>query len=81
MNAGGNRQQKNAWQDSPGRVMDLCTGTGDLAVRLAKNTGGKVEITGYDYSQPMLDLAQKKAGRAGHENIRFIQGDAANHAI
>jgi demethylmenaquinone methyltransferase/2-methoxy-6-polyprenyl-1,4-benzoquinol methylase len=62
---------------SPRRVMDLCTGTGDLAVRLAKNTGGKVEITGYDYSQPMLDLAQKKAGRAGQENIRFIQGDAA----
>jgi demethylmenaquinone methyltransferase / 2-methoxy-6-polyprenyl-1,4-benzoquinol methylase len=63
--------------DNPARVMDLCTGTGDLAVRLAKITNGIVEITGYDYSQPMLDLAAKKALKAGTENIRFIQGDAA----
>jgi demethylmenaquinone methyltransferase/2-methoxy-6-polyprenyl-1,4-benzoquinol methylase len=61
----------------PARIMDLCTGTGDLAVRLAKMTKGKVEITGYDYSQPMLDLAGKKAAKAGYKNIRFIQGDAA----
>jgi demethylmenaquinone methyltransferase/2-methoxy-6-polyprenyl-1,4-benzoquinol methylase len=63
--------------DHPLRVMDLCTGTGDLAVRLAKMTEGKAGITGYDYSQPMLDLATKKADRAGFGNIRFIQGDAA----
>lgn len=62
---------------SPARIMDLCTGTGDLAVRLAKMTDGKVEITGYDYSQPMLDLAGKKAAKAGYPGIRFIQGDAA----
>ena len=63
--------------EKPGRVMDLCTGTGDLAVRIAKMTNGKVEITGYDYSQPMLDLAKTKAEKAGHTNVKFIQGDAA----
>ncbi len=63
--------------EKPGRVMDLCTGTGDLAVRLAKVTDGKVEITGYDYSQPMLDLAKKKSEKAGCTNVKFIQGDAA----
>jgi demethylmenaquinone methyltransferase / 2-methoxy-6-polyprenyl-1,4-benzoquinol methylase len=68
---------KECLADNPSQVMDLCTGTGDLAVRLAKMTDGKAEITGYDYSQPMLDLAKKKAGKAGCPNILFIQGDAA----
>jgi len=63
--------------DKPARIMDLCTGTGDLAVRLAKMSGAEVEITGYDYSQPMLDLAAIKSARAGQKQIRFIQGDAA----
>lgn len=63
--------------DKPLRIMDLCTGTGDLAVRLARMTNGTTEITGYDYSQPMLDLAGRKADKAGQDQIRFIQGDAA----
>ncbi len=63
--------------DSPAKVMDLCTGTGDLAVRLAKMSNGSVEITGYDYSQPMLDLAKKKAMKNEFPGIIFTQGDAA----
>jgi demethylmenaquinone methyltransferase/2-methoxy-6-polyprenyl-1,4-benzoquinol methylase len=62
---------------NPARIMDLCTGTGDLAIRLAKMADKNIEITGYDYSQPMLDLAGKKAAKAGHEKIKFVQGDVA----
>jgi demethylmenaquinone methyltransferase/2-methoxy-6-polyprenyl-1,4-benzoquinol methylase len=58
--------------------MDLCTGTGDLAIRLAKMSEGKPEITGYDYSQPMLELAKQKASKAGLERIIFKQGNAAS---
>lgn len=61
----------------PGRIMDLCTGTGDLAIRLAKMNDGGAEITGYDYSMPMLDLAKRKASKAGKDKIIFRQGDAA----
>jgi demethylmenaquinone methyltransferase / 2-methoxy-6-polyprenyl-1,4-benzoquinol methylase len=68
---------KDILAENPVKIMDLCTGTGDLAIRLAKMTDGKTEITGYDYSQPMLDLARKKAARAGKDAIKFIQGDAA----
>jgi len=63
--------------ENPAKVMDLCTGTGDLALRIAKVADDKTEITGYDYSQPMLDLARKKAAREGKTGIRFINGDAA----
>lgn len=63
--------------DHPARIMDLCTGTGDLAIRLAKMSKGEPEITGYDYSQPMLDLAERKAGKTGQQKISFIHGDAA----
>jgi len=62
--------------DQPARIMDLCTGTGDLAIRLAKMSKS-VEITGYDYSQPMLDLAEKKAMKHNFPKITFTQGDAA----
>jgi len=62
--------------DQPARIMDLCTGTGDLAIRLAKMSKS-VEITGYDYSQPMLDLAEKKAIKHNFPEITFTQGDAA----
>jgi len=62
----------------PSRIMDLCTGTGDLAIRLARMSPGETEITGYDYSQPMLDLAKQKAAKAGQQKIAFIQGDAAD---
>jgi demethylmenaquinone methyltransferase / 2-methoxy-6-polyprenyl-1,4-benzoquinol methylase len=62
---------------NPTRVMDLCTGTGDLAIRLAKMSDSRAEITGYDYSQPMLDLAQGKAAKSNSLQITFTQGDAA----
>jgi demethylmenaquinone methyltransferase/2-methoxy-6-polyprenyl-1,4-benzoquinol methylase len=57
--------------------MDLCTGTGDLAIRLAKMAPEGTEITGYDYSQPMLDLAKTKSLRHGFQDIVLTQGDAA----
>lgn len=64
-------------EGDPIRVMDLCTGTGDLAIRFANRMRPGVEITGYDYSQPMLDIAVKKAQKKGKPGILFIRGDAA----
>lgn len=62
----------------PSQVMDLCTGTGDLAIRLGKTAGREISITGYDYSQPMLDIAEAKAGKSQAGDIRFLLGDAAD---
>jgi demethylmenaquinone methyltransferase/2-methoxy-6-polyprenyl-1,4-benzoquinol methylase len=62
----------------PLRILDLCTGTGDLAIRLAKMSSNEQEITGYDYSEPMLKLAKQKAKNKRQDKIQFLQGDAAD---
>lgn len=50
------------------KVLDVCCGTGDLAVAAAA-AGGKV--TGIDFSKPMLERARRKA-----PEIDWIEGDA-----
>lgn len=64
-------------ENNPKKVMDLCTGTGDLAIHVACEADDQVEVTGYDFSRPMLDIAVRKSASAGAGKIRFIQGDAA----
>jgi len=56
-------------------VLDLCCGTGDLALNLAKLAKNNVEITGLDYSQPMLDIAAKKAKPLAGK-LSFVHGNA-----
>lgn len=66
-------------KSKPARVLDLCCGTGDLAINLARLAENSLEITGLDYSQPMLDIATKKAGLlARGKKLSFIYGDAGN---
>ncbi len=63
----------------PGKVLDLCCGTGDLAINLARLAETNVELSGIDYSQPMLEIAAKKAeSLARGRKISFIYSDVAN---
>lgn len=68
---------KTILQGSPEKVLDLCTGTGDLALRLRASAMDGVEVTALDYSRPMLEEAQRKARKRGITDIRFIEGDVA----
>ena len=61
----------------PGRILDLCCGTGDLAIDIARLADYNPEITGIDFSEPMLEIARAKAESAG-QKIKFINGDASN---
>jgi len=69
---------KNCLSYDPEMVLDLCCGTGDVAIRMAEFSGGKVKITGYDFNSDMLDYAKMKVSKKHLNDIEFIQGDAAN---
>jgi len=60
------------------RVLDVATGTGDLAFTLA-SLAPNAEIVGIDFSEPMLDLARAKAG-SRHAHVRFEVGDGTRLA-
>ncbi len=44
-----------------GRALDVATGTGDLALELARRVGASGEVVGVDFSERMLELARTKA--------------------
>ena len=62
----------------PQRILDLATGTGDLAIAMAKRIG-KANIIGVDLSENMLSVAAEKIRRQGlDDHIVLYQGDAEN---
>ena len=57
-------------------ALDACCGTGDLAVQLAGRVGERGSVVGCDFSEPMLDLARRKAEARGLTQLRFEWADA-----
>jgi demethylmenaquinone methyltransferase / 2-methoxy-6-polyprenyl-1,4-benzoquinol methylase len=63
-------------QHEPSNILDLATGSGDVAFALSKGLPSTTAITGMDFCQPMLDEASIKQQSSGQfPNITFIQGD------
>ena len=60
------------------RVLDVATGTGDLAIELARRVHPGGEVIGSDFSEPMLERARRKAASAcaGRVQPRFEWDDA-----
>ncbi len=58
----------------PRRILDVATGTGDLAI-LLKRICPEAEVVGLDFAPQMLRRARKKAARAGVE-LTLVEGDA-----
>jgi demethylmenaquinone methyltransferase/2-methoxy-6-polyprenyl-1,4-benzoquinol methylase len=65
-------------ESHPAVILDLCCGTGDLAIALCKNTGGQIQVTGFDLNPEMLTIARQKATRMKAYSVAFIQGDAGS---
>lgn len=60
------------------RVLDVATGTGDMAIELARRVGPDGEVVGSDFSEGMLDRARIKAqgGHGAGVRPRFEWADA-----
>jgi demethylmenaquinone methyltransferase/2-methoxy-6-polyprenyl-1,4-benzoquinol methylase len=63
------------------KILDVCTGTGELALLLAEKAGPAGEVIGLDMSESMLEVARTKACGCGERgktraDISFIVGDA-----
>lgn len=56
------------------RVLDIGTGTGDLAFGAWEKLQGQGEVVGLDFSESMLNVAREKQERLGiREGLRWIQ--------
>jgi demethylmenaquinone methyltransferase/2-methoxy-6-polyprenyl-1,4-benzoquinol methylase len=63
--------------DGPGPILDLCTGTGDLALAYHRAARGQVPVVGADFCPEMLALAGQKVRRRGAaDQVRFLEADA-----
>jgi demethylmenaquinone methyltransferase/2-methoxy-6-polyprenyl-1,4-benzoquinol methylase len=58
-------------------ILDLCTGTGDLALAYDRAAGRCVPIIAADFCHPMLVRAvEKTARRRASERIHYVEADA-----
>src|SRR5262249_14813529 len=57
-----------------GPILDLCTGTGDLALAYYRASQGRSRIVAADFCRPMLLLGDEKGHKAGAEKlVTFVE--------
>ena len=64
-------------------ALDVGCGGGSQSLMLAQRLGEGARVLGVDISEPMLQVAQRKAQTpaAGRASLEFIKADAATHAF
>jgi demethylmenaquinone methyltransferase/2-methoxy-6-polyprenyl-1,4-benzoquinol methylase len=61
----------------PGPILDVCTGTGDLAFAYDRAAGGRVPIVAADFCHEMLAIGRRKALSArADRRVTFVEADA-----
>ena len=60
-----------------GPILDLCSGTGDLALAYYQASGRRARIVAADFCHPMLVIGSAKGQRAGADGqLTFVEADA-----
>ena len=73
-----NKTAKTVAKSQPNTILDLATGTADLAIAMAKRLP-QSQIIGMDISEKMLEIGKAKIAKQNIENqIELRLGDAAN---
>ena len=63
------------------RICDVGSGGGALALALAAEVGPAGEVVGLDISEPLVELATRRAAEAGVGNVRFVRMDVQTDAV
>lgn len=64
---------------SRGPVLDVCTGTADLALAYWRQGGGRVRVVGADFCREMLIQGGRKIYREGASSgVSLVEADATN---
>jgi len=59
------------------RVLDLCTGTADLAIAAVRGRPGAARVVGLDFASAMLQVARQKIDRSRlRDRIALLRADA-----
>lgn len=59
-------------------VLDLGSGTGDVALLARELVGPEGAVVGVDQNPEILELARARTVAAGYDNVRFVTGDVAD---
>lgn len=63
---------------TPDSILDIATGTGDLAIQFAQATNAR-RVVGLDLSEGMLAVAREKTTKEDRlQQIEFVKGDSEN---
>lgn len=67
--------------DGPAPILDVCTGTGDLAISYARKAPPGTNVVGSDFTRAMLELAARKVSPPSGKPVNarrmtFIEADA-----
>ncbi len=64
-------------RENAGPILDVCTGTADLALAYWRASGKRARVVGADFCRPMLAIGREKCRRAGAETqIALVEADA-----
>lgn len=67
---------------APGmRVLDLCTGLGEPALRVARLVGAQGRVVGADLSREMLQFARARAAEQGLANLHLVECEGEHLAF
>jgi demethylmenaquinone methyltransferase / 2-methoxy-6-polyprenyl-1,4-benzoquinol methylase len=62
--------------DGDGPVLDVCTGTADLALAYWRASGRRATVVGVDFCQPMLTIGREKCRQAGADAfVSLLEAD------
>jgi demethylmenaquinone methyltransferase/2-methoxy-6-polyprenyl-1,4-benzoquinol methylase len=65
--------------ENSGPILDVCTGTGDLAIAYYRRASGNVSVVGTDFCSEMLEIGETKKRRIGADGrLRFVEADTEN---